>query len=147
MSSDNIFPICYNPSHTPCHFTTVTIFIIKFRPLAKHKISHIAKITKFHVLLYKVQYSLSANIKVYINNRITKKKSVYDMYFNPLNAELYPICYLLALLGVHHFLHVSRLRVNVRPCYPMKYLLKIWHRSFTFNSNKSPTWCNNFSVY
>jgi hypothetical protein len=22
-----------------------------------------------------------------------------------------------------------------------------WHRSFTFNSNKSPNWCNNFSVY
>jgi len=31
--------------------------------------------------------------------------------FNPLNAELNPICYLLALLGVHHFLHVSRIRV------------------------------------
>ena len=27
---------------------------------------------------------------------------------NPLNAELSPICYLLALLGAHHFLHVSR---------------------------------------
>jgi len=25
--------------------------------------------------------------------------------------------------------------------------LNFWHRSFTFNSNKSPTWCNNFSVY
>jgi len=25
--------------------------------------------------------------------------------------------------------------------------LIFWHRSFTFNSNKSPTWCNNFSVY
>jgi len=24
--------------------------------------------------------------------------------------------------------------------------LTFWHRSFTFNSNKSPTWCNNFSV-
>ena len=24
--------------------------------------------------------------------------------FNPLNAELNPICYLLALLGAHHFL-------------------------------------------
>jgi hypothetical protein len=24
---------------------------------------------------------------------------------------------------------------------------KFWHRCFTFNSNKSPTWCNNFSVY
>jgi hypothetical protein len=32
---------------------------------------------------------------------------------NPLNAELNPICCLLALLGAHHFLHVSRIRVNV----------------------------------
>ena len=32
--------------------------------------------------------------------------------FNPLNAELNPICRLLALLGVHHFLHVSRIRVK-----------------------------------
>jgi hypothetical protein len=32
--------------------------------------------------------------------------------FNPLNAELNPMCYLLALLGAHHFLHVSRMRVN-----------------------------------
>jgi hypothetical protein len=27
------------------------------------------------------------------------------------------------------------------------YILTFWHRSFTFNSNKSPTQCNNFSVY
>jgi hypothetical protein len=32
---------------------------------------------------------------------------------NPLNAELNPICQLLALLGVHHFLHVSRIRVKL----------------------------------
>ena len=32
--------------------------------------------------------------------------------FNPLNAELNPICYLLALLGAHHFLHVSSIRVK-----------------------------------
>jgi hypothetical protein len=31
--------------------------------------------------------------------------------FNPLNAELYPICYLLALLA-HHFFHVSRIMVK-----------------------------------
>jgi hypothetical protein len=31
---------------------------------------------------------------------------------NPLNAELNPICHLLALLGAHHILHVSRMRVN-----------------------------------
>ena len=32
--------------------------------------------------------------------------------FNPLNAELNPICCLLALLGAHYFLHVSRIRVK-----------------------------------
>ena len=31
---------------------------------------------------------------------------------NPLKPELIPICYLLALLGAHHFLHVSRIRVK-----------------------------------
>ena len=31
---------------------------------------------------------------------------------NPLNAELNPICYLPALLGAHHILHISRIRVN-----------------------------------
>ena len=35
-----------------------------------------------------------------------------ELPVNPLNAELNPICYLLALLGVHHFLHVSRIRVK-----------------------------------
>ena len=33
--------------------------------------------------------------------------------FNPLNPDLNPICYLLALLGAHHFLHVSRIRVKL----------------------------------
>jgi hypothetical protein len=34
------------------------------------------------------------------------------MYFNPLNATLNPICHLLALLGAHHILHISRIRVK-----------------------------------
>jgi hypothetical protein len=34
--------------------------------------------------------------------------------FNSLNAELNPICHLLALLGAHHILHVSRIRVKGR---------------------------------
>jgi len=32
--------------------------------------------------------------------------------FNSLNAELNPICHLLALLEAHHILHVSRIRVK-----------------------------------
>jgi len=31
---------------------------------------------------------------------------------NHLNAQLNPICHLLALLGAHHILHVSRKWVN-----------------------------------
>ena len=34
---------------------------------------------------------------------------------NPLNAKLNPICPLLALLGAHHILHVSRVRVKMVP--------------------------------
>ena len=34
-----------------------------------------------------------------------------SLKINPLNAELNPICYLLALLA-HHFRHVSRIRVK-----------------------------------
>jgi len=34
------------------------------------------------------------------------------MKINPLNAELNPICHLLVLLGAHHILHVSRIRVK-----------------------------------
>jgi hypothetical protein len=33
-------------------------------------------------------------------------------FLNPLNAELNPICHLLALLGAHHILHVSRIRIK-----------------------------------
>jgi hypothetical protein len=34
------------------------------------------------------------------------------LLINPLNAELHPICHLLVLLGAHHILHVSRIRVK-----------------------------------
>jgi len=32
---------------------------------------------------------------------------------NPLKTQLNPICHLLALLGAHHILHLSRIRVNL----------------------------------
>jgi hypothetical protein len=38
--------------------------------------------------------------------------TVVNCGLNRLNAELNPNCCLLALLGAHHFLHVSRIRVN-----------------------------------
>jgi hypothetical protein len=43
---------------------------------------------------------------------ITFRSLKFDQ-INPLNPELNPIRYLLALLGAHHFLHVSRIRVKL----------------------------------
>jgi len=37
----------------------------------------------------------------------------WKVNINPLNAELNPICHLLELLGAHHILHLSGLRVNM----------------------------------
>jgi hypothetical protein len=44
---------------------------------------------------------------------------------NPLNAKLNPICHLLALLGAHPILHVSRIRVKLAMQYQ-----KFLHKNF-----------------
>jgi hypothetical protein len=44
-----------------------------------------------------------------------KRKGKAVLMLNPLNAELNPICHLLTLLGAHHILHVSRIRVKNQP--------------------------------
>jgi hypothetical protein len=46
---------------------------------------------------------------------ILKRRDFLEVIaINTLNTELNPICHLLALLGAHHILHVSRIRVNGR---------------------------------
>jgi len=45
--------------------------------------------------------TMKSNLPVCDNDRV--------FAFNPLNAELNAICYLLALLGAHPILHVSRI--------------------------------------
>jgi hypothetical protein len=43
---------------------------------------------------------------------ILRLKTNFKIVFNHLNAELNLICHFLALLGAHHILHVSRIRVK-----------------------------------
>ena len=64
--------------------------------------------------------TISINVYIYNTwNYFTArplKGRLYDhtvAWFNPLNPELNPICYLLALLGARHYLHVSRIRVKL----------------------------------
>ena len=44
--------------------------------------------------------------------KMKQQQSKEKKHINPLNAQLNPICHLLALLGVHHILHVSRISVK-----------------------------------
>jgi len=63
------------------------------------------------------------------------RTSLLEDYFNPLNAELNPICHLLALLGAHHIFHVSGLRVNIiLPSTPRS---SVWFLSLRF-AHQSP---------
>ena len=49
---------------------------------------------------------------IIINRNLNQNFLDFSM-LNPLSPELNPSCYLLALLGAHHFLHVSRIRVRL----------------------------------
>jgi hypothetical protein len=53
------------------------------------------------------------NVSDKICREKNKTRFELDNVFNRLNAELNPIFHLLALLGAHHILHVSRVRVNM----------------------------------
>jgi len=44
--------------------------------------------------------------------RVLTQGYIHLIFINPLNDKLNPICHLLALLGAHHILHVSRIRVK-----------------------------------
>ena len=75
-------------------------------------------------------YSKNCSIFSYVTILIYKEKipqlfclrpsqlvTPYPTFFfafsiNPLNTELNPTCHLLALLGAHHILHVSMIRIN-----------------------------------
>ena len=60
------------------------------------------------LMTVRVRTVVSRSTKIQYSHYLTG----FFVVVNPLNAELNPICYLLALLD-HHFLHVSRIRVKL----------------------------------
>jgi len=65
----------------------------------------------FTNLIHLVFFTILAYLSLHVSDQSVHRHE--DQMLNPLNAELNPICYLLALLGAHHFLHVSRIRVKL----------------------------------
>ena len=60
-------------------------------------------------MMYKAKVAVCSEIRTKHSTQSEHHVEFFNV--NPLNAELNPICYLLALLA-HHFLHVSRIRVK-----------------------------------
>jgi hypothetical protein len=58
-----------------------------------------------------------------------------QILINPLNAELNPIYHLLALLGAHHILHVSRIRVKLEISREFRNIH--WYKIHENQSNRS----------
>ena len=76
------------------------VFVGVVNELRSHHVSDMLSHTKVYAALYQ-------KAAVF---RITPWE--HQISFNPLNAELRPIFHLLASLGAHHILHVSRIRVT-----------------------------------
>ena len=58
----------------------------------------------------------------FFTHQMLKFKVYMVVEINPLNPELNPSCHLLALVGAHHILHVSRVRVKTVDVWVI-----IWH--------------------
>jgi len=58
----------------------------------------------------KVHYSLHSSSPPILTLSQINPLYALLLFLNPLNPELNPMCCLLALLGAHHFLYVSRIR-------------------------------------
>jgi len=59
-----------------------------------------------------IQYTTSFQDTVTYSDSQCSSKLRYNVQFNPLNADLNPIYHLLALLGAHHILDISGIRVK-----------------------------------
>ena len=99
----------FHPHHTP--FRSIQMATSSQRPYCTHSLSSVPHsvdgLTKYAV----IRKNLAIHFAIHSQYQISFQ---YIEYFgvNPLNAELKPICHLLALLGAHHILLVSRIRVK-----------------------------------
>ena len=102
-------------------YFTILSFTVYYTELYLQYVSHFTatyiRVFMSSIYIYILFYYLWAvHICVCVCVRVQDHRgqvSVRLDFLNPLKPELNPICYLLALLGAHHFLHVSRIRVKL----------------------------------
>jgi len=115
-----IFTFIWKEIYYVCHLENISLKSMHLRFMLRH--------TKYFVMLPEFYIKKTPAIFLGIRNRRQKRDWPNLMWlhaytynnvrtssdtFNPLNPELNSICYLVASLGAHHFLHVSRIRVKL----------------------------------
>jgi len=125
FSNHNFECIFYLPHVTcPTHLILLGVVKIIFGEGANCEALHYAVCSRLlQISLPCVQVSPTMSIHLWCQLRsVEVMHNLYELgpsyytkhlfFLNPLNAELNPTCHLVALLGVHHFPHVSRMRVK-----------------------------------
>ena len=95
-------------------FKCTTLSVSSQNVLAYHKISNGVIYTHIYIYIYiYIHIYTYTYIYIFFFFFVNPDLPTYflQITFKPLNPELNPICYLLALLA-QHFLHVSRIRVK-----------------------------------
>jgi len=102
----NIFPYWFFCSDHYCSLSIFHSFLGAFSKLRTATISFVMSVCA----------SIRPSFRLHETTRLSLWTNFHEVWYlglNPLNPELNPIFYLLALLGAHHFLHVSRIRVKL----------------------------------
>ena len=81
-----------------------------------HSWFSLAKVNNYLIMSYKWKCFFHENyLKIFFSIKQERCRPIHKYYIikiSPLNAELNPFSHLLALLGAHHILNVSRVRVT-----------------------------------
>ena len=103
-------PSVYIPSCLNFHFYLIesNYWIISISIFVSIYIS-----VSVYVYIYIINYIKAQRLSLFGHIQRMPDTRTVKKIFNPLKPELYSICYLLALLGADHFLHVSRIRVKL----------------------------------
>ena len=103
------------PTSFPNHYSTECKHLMLYsQTKSKYIYEQLQGAESNQQLLVNNNYGACSTLPIQANGstRSSKLDFIRVVTINPLNAELNPICHLLALLGVHHFLHISRIRVK-----------------------------------
>jgi len=108
-----------------CHHWRQQNSLLKHVCNLEPKLKKLPKVARYFTETNALTYQGTLSV-LYIKLSSYHTGNTVCVCFNTLNPELNPICYFLALLGAHHFLHVSRIRVKLLTLRRLMSYIYIW---------------------